>query len=91
MSTDKYQNLRIIVSDSAMRELMKEAKTLYDVVEILETGKDAPRKRKQGTIERWLSKGNKTYNAVVVKDYNEMMKEECWVLIHFGKFTRSKK
>jgi len=91
MSTDKYRNLRIIVSDSAMRELMKEAKTLYDVVEILETGKDAPRKRKQGTIERWLSKGNKTYNAVVVKDYNEMMKEECWVLIHFGKFTRSKK
>jgi hypothetical protein len=88
MFTDRYKNLRIIVSDSAMRELMKEGKTLFDVVEILETGKDAPRKRKQGTIERWLSKGNKTYNAVVVKDYNEMMNEECWVLIHFGKFTK---
>jgi hypothetical protein len=88
MFTDKYFNLRIIVSDSAMRELIKEGKTLYDIVEILETGKDAPRKRKQGTVEKWLNKGNKTYNAVVVKDYNEMMKEECWVLIHFGKFTK---
>ena len=34
-----------------MRELMKEEKTLYDVVEVLEQGYDAPRKRKEGTIE----------------------------------------
>lgn len=88
MFDDKYQGLRIIVTDAAMRELFKHEKTLYDVVEILETGYDAPRKRKEGTIERWLDRGNKIFNAVVVRDYNEVMKEECWVLIHFGKFTK---
>lgn len=90
MSNEKYKRLRIAVTDSAMRELMKEEKTLYDVVQILEEGYDAPRKRKVGTIEKWLDKGNKTFNVVIAKDYNEIMKEDCWVLIHFGKFTRRK-
>lgn len=88
MFTERYSGLRIAVTNSAMRELMKEEKTLYDVVEILENGYDAPRKRKKGTIEKWLDKGNKTFNAVIVRDYNEIMKEDCWVLIHFGKFTK---
>jgi len=44
--------------------------------------------RESGTIERWLNKGKKTYNAVIVKDYDEIAKEDVWVLIHFGKFTR---
>ena len=70
---------------------MKEEKTMFDVLEILEDGCDAPRKRKEGTIEKWLGKGKKTYNAVIVKGYDETMKEEVWVLIHFGKFTRRKK
>lgn len=69
---------------------MNEEKTLYDVVDILEKGYDAPRKRKAGTIEKWLNKGNRTFNVVIAKDYNEIMKEECWVLIHFGKFARRK-
>jgi len=86
MFSEKYGGLRIVVSDSAMRELMKEEKTLYDVAEILEEGYEAPRKRKAGTIEKWLDRGNKTFNAVIVKDYNEIMKEDVWVLIHFGKF-----
>ncbi|HLD18628.1 MAG TPA: hypothetical protein VJB90_01300 [Candidatus Nanoarchaeia archaeon] len=88
MFNDKYKGLRIAISDSAMRELMHEGKTIYDVIEILEEGQDAPRKRKQGTIEKWLNKGKKTYNAVIVKDYHEILKEDCWVLIHFGKFSR---
>jgi hypothetical protein len=83
-----FRGLKIIVSDSAMRELFKLGKDLHDIVEVLELGHDAPRKRKAGTIERWLDKGNKTFNAVVVLDYNESMKEKCWVLVHFGKFGR---
>ena len=71
MFNEKYKGLRIEISDSAMRELMQEGKTIYDVVEILENGYDAPRKRKQGTIEKWLGKGKKTYNAVIVKDYHK--------------------
>ena len=90
MFNDKYEGLRIAISHSAMQELMQEGKTIYDVVEILENGYDAPRRRKQGTIEKWLDKGKKTYNAVIVKDYHEILKEDCWVLVHFGKFTRRK-
>ena len=90
MFDDKYDGLRIAISHSAMQELMQEGKTIYDVVEILENGYDAPRKRKQGTIEKWIDKGKKTYNAVIVKDYHEILKEDCWVLTHFGKFTRRK-
>jgi len=87
MFNEKYKGLRIVVSDSAMRDLMNEEKTLYDVVGVLEEGYDAPRKRKAGTIEKWLDKGGKTFNAVVAQDYNEILKEDCWVLIHFGKFS----
>ena len=83
-----FRRLRIVVSDSAMRELIAEEKTLHDVVEILERGYLPPRKRKKGIEERWLDKGNKTFNAVVAQDFNEVMREECRVLIHFGKFTR---
>lgn len=88
MFNEKYKGLRIAISHSAMQELMQEGKTIYDVVEILENGYDAPRKRKSSTIEKWMNKGKKTYNAVIVKDYHEILKEDCWVLIHFGKFTR---
>ena len=88
MFTETYKGQRIVVSDAAMRELAKEGKTLYDVVEILEEGRDAPRKRKAGTIEKWLDKGKKTPNAVIVKDYHELTKEECWVLIHLGNSRR---
>jgi hypothetical protein len=88
MFNERYKGLRIAISHSAMQELMQEGKTIYDVVEILENGYDAPRKRKQGTIEKWIDKGKKTYNVVIAKDYHEILKEDCWILIHFGKFSR---
>jgi len=87
-NTFKYQNLRIVITNSAMRELFKYGKDLSDVLEILEKGKYAPRKRKKGTVEKWLQKRNKTYNAVIIRDYNLINQEECWVLTHFGRFTR---
>ena len=88
MFDKRYQGLRIEVSRSAMMELMKLGMSLYEVVALLEKGYHAPRKRKPGTIEKWLDKGNKTFNAVIVKSYNDILQEECWLLIHFGKFTR---
>ena len=84
----RYKGLRVVPSISAMRELMKYGKTLADAVVVLEEGYDAPRKRGRGKIERWLERGNKIFNAVVAKDYNEKAREEVWVLIHFGKFSR---
>jgi len=90
MFSIRYEGLRIVPSLSATRELMGEEKTLFYVLKILEEGYDAPRKRKVGIIEKWLDKGKKTYNAVIVKDYDEIMREDVWVLIHFGKFARGK-
>ncbi len=84
----KYQGLRIFISHAAMRELYKYGKSSASVVEVLEMGKDAPRKRGAGIIERWLTKKDKTYVAVIARDYHRILKEECWVLIHFGKFGR---
>ena len=88
MFIERYKGLKIVITNSAMVELMNEGKTLYDVVDILEEGYDAPRQRKVDIIEKWLDKGDKTFNAVIAKDYDDIMKEDCWVLIHFGKFTR---
>lgn len=85
-----YKDLRIAVSHSAMQELMKQGMVVSDVVEILEAGYNAPRKRKRGTIEKWLDIGKKTCNVVIVRDYHDIMKEECWTLIHVGKFIRKK-
>jgi hypothetical protein len=91
MFSDRYRGLRIAVSDAAMRELMKEGKSLSDVVDILEHGRDAPRKRKTGIIEKWLDKGAKTYCAVVARDYNEVLHEDVLLLIHYGRFSRRRK
>lgn len=88
LNTPRYKGLRIVPSLSAARELMKNSETLDFVAEILETGYDAPRKRKKGTIERWVDRGKKTYNAVIARNYNDLSNEDVWVLIHFGKFTK---
>ena len=91
MFSDRYRGLRIAVSDAAMRELMKEGKSLFDVVEILESGYDAPRKRKKSVVEKWLDKGAKTHCVVVGKDYSEALREDVWLLVHYGRFSRRRK
>lgn len=55
MFVEKYKGVRIAVTNSAMQELMKEEKTLYDVVTILEEGYDAPRKRKKAQLKNGLT------------------------------------
>lgn len=85
--TARYKGKRIIPTDAGMRELMTLGMALKDVADILENGQDSPRKRQRGKIERWLQKGKKTYNVVVAEDYDCIMKEPVWALIHLGKFT----
>mgnify|MGYP001565122235 CR=1 FL=1 len=90
----KFQGLRIEVTLSASRELVKEGKDLYDVLKILERGYDSSAsKRKPNIIERSIKKGNKEYKAVVAKTeirYPDGYVEEVWRLIHFGKITYKK-
>ncbi|MBU1204189.1 MAG: hypothetical protein KKG60_03940 [Nanoarchaeota archaeon] len=91
MTDLRYKGLRIIHSLSAARELAKLGENSVFVLKVLDEGYNAPRKRKKGTIEKWLDKGKKTFNVVIVKDYEETYHEEVWVIIHFGKFTKKKK
>jgi hypothetical protein len=90
-----YEGLRIEVTLSASRELLKENLDLNDVVEVLEDGYDCGTgKRREDTIERCIRKGNKVVKAVVVKTsvtYPDKFQESVWRLIHVGMFTYSKK
>ncbi len=83
----RYKGKRIEATRSAAEELAQEGKTLLDVKEILEEGYE-PRQRKEGKVEKWLDKGDKTYNAVLAEGYNEVVKEKVWILLHFGKFAK---
>ena len=86
----RYQELRMVAAHSAREELRKYGLTLRNCKEMLENGYNAPRKRDKDTIEKWFDKSNKTYNVVIGKDLDLINKEEVWVLIHLGKFTRRK-
>ena len=90
----KFKGLRIEPTLSASRELVKEGKDIYDILEILEEGyESSASKRKENIIERGLRKGNKEYKAVVAKTevtYPDGFREEVWRLIHFGKITYKK-
>ncbi|MFH1650115.1 MAG: hypothetical protein ABIA93_06200 [Candidatus Woesearchaeota archaeon] len=84
----RYLGLRIVPSLAATREMIHNGYSLQDVKMVLEEGIDAPRRRKIGTIERWLQRNRKVINVVVVRDYHEILREEVWVLIHCGRFSR---
>ena len=84
-----YKELRLIPSKTAGRELIKYGFMIEDCKEILEKGY-SPRKRKKGTIEKWMDYGDKTYNVVVVKSFNYLYSEDVYLITHFGKFTKKK-
>tara|TARA_Y100000310_G_scaffold322234_1_gene381044 strand:- start:1525 stop:1806 length:282 start_codon:yes stop_codon:yes gene_type:complete len=85
----RYKTLRLIPSKTAAEEMLKYGLMISDCKHILKEGYDAPRKRAKDTEEKWLDKGNKTYNVVVVKSFNFMYNKDVWLITHVGRFTRS--
>ena len=89
-----YKGMRIEPTLSASRELVRESKDLYDVLEILEEGYDCSKsKRKKNIIERCTRKGNKEYRTVLAETevtYSDGYIEKVLRLIHFGKNTYKK-
>ena len=85
----RYKGLRIIPSKSAAVEMMKHGFTIEDCKELLDTGYE-PRKRAKDTIEKWLDKGRKTYNVVVVRSFNFMYDADVYLIKHIGRFTRKR-
>ncbi len=84
----RYHGLRLIPSKAAAEELAKYGLMIQSCKKILEEGYDAPRKRAKDTEEKWLDRGNKTYNVVVVRSFNYMYNEDVWLITHLGKFTK---
>lgn len=84
----RYKRLRLIPSKTASGEMLKYSLMIRDCKNILEKGYDAPRRRAKDTEEKWLDKGNKTYNVVVVKSVNHSYREDVWLITHIGKFTK---
>lgn len=87
ITTTWYRGLRLVPTGRADRELLRLGLSLGDCSDILEYGYQ-PRKRRRGTVECWLDAGGKTYNIVAVRSYNFMYREDVWLVIHAGRFTR---
>ena len=83
-----YKGLRIIPSKSAAEEMTLLGLTINDCKKILELGYEAPRKRAKDKEERWFNSGNKIYNIVIGMAFNNFYKEDVWVIIHVGRFTK---
>ena len=61
---------------------------LEECKQMLEEGYPAQRKRARKTKEIWLTRGNKTYNIVITEVFNNLFKEEIYLITHIGRFTR---
>ena len=83
----RYKGLKLVPSRSAAYEMSRLGLDLSDCKEILEKGY-SPRRRAKDTEEKWLDRGNKTYNVVIIKSYNYLFDEEVWIIKHVGTFTR---
>jgi len=79
-----YRGKPIFPTKTVLNELSEIDLNLYEVPNILESGFEI-RKRKKNVIERCVQRGNKAINVVVV-DLGDYYK-----LIHAGEFTLSKK
>jgi len=83
----RYKGLRLVPSTAALRELARFRIKLEDCKHILENGY-SPRKRKKNIEEKWIDKGNKIINVVVVKSVYHILNEEVYLIIHVGMFTK---
>ena len=83
-----YKGLRVISSRSASREMAENDILLHECKKILEYGYPAPRKRSAFREEVWFDAGDKTYNIVIVRDFNFDLNEEVYVITHVGVFGR---
>jgi len=81
----RWRGAELKLSKSAYRELFKLDMDMFDVLDILENGYDCARsKRKEGTYEVCMRRGNKTYKAVVVESVQQWDNSRVWLVIHAG-------
>lgn len=90
-----YQGIPIITvqtrkgQKNVVDELVEHGMDLDDVAKVLKEGYDCARsKRRKGVLEKCIDRGNKTIKVVVQRGNIELDGQDCWELIHVGKFTR---
>lgn len=90
-----YEGLPIITvqtrrgQKNVVDELVEHGMDLDDVAEVLKEGYDCSRSnRRKGVLEKCIDRGNKTIKVVVQRGFIELDGQDCWELIHVGKFTR---
>jgi len=89
MKIPTYEEFPLMPTRAAMKELCDLGLDLTDVAEVLEDGYDCYRsKRKKGTIEKCIDKGNKTLKTVVVQSFNHSLDTDVWAITHVGIFTK---
>ena len=90
-----YEGLPIITvqtrkgQKNVVDELVEHGMDLDDVADVLNEGYNCSRsKRRKGVLEKCIDKGNKTIKVVVQRGNIELDGQDCWELIHVGKFGR---
>lgn len=80
----QWQGRQLVPTKSAYYEMIGLRFDLYDVLDILERGRDCERsKRAKGTVEKCLRRKGKTYNVVAVE--STYLGGPAWRIIHVGK------
>ena len=84
-----FKGLPIVPSRTAMNEMTRLGMDEWDILQMLEEGYNCyASKRKEGTLEKCINKGNKTIKAVVVRSHNWSLDCDVWVITHVGKFSK---
>ena len=84
----RFRGLRLVPSKAARIEMMRYGLMLENCLVMLENGKNAPRRRKRGTVERWIRKRGKVWNMVVKENYSTYEKEHVYLIVHVGCFRK---
>lgn len=84
-----YKGLPIIPTRSTMNEMSDLCMSLWDVLDVLENGKDCyASQRRNGTLERCQDKGKRTTKVVVIRSHNWSLGTDVWALVHVGNISR---
>ncbi len=81
----EWKDLELVLSKSAYREMHHHTLTMFEILGLLEKGRDCSRsKRKKGTYELCMRYKKKTLKVVVAKSLRYSTNKEVWLITHVG-------
>ena len=79
-----WNGLPVVPTRAAIRELDRLHFDVPDAIEVLEKGYDCT--RKGNIVEKCIKERGKIIKIVVARSYSHFLSNECWTIIHAGKF-----